>query len=153
MSFLNFSHPFLHQVHWGFVWKPQMQELIQPGYMYCCSLIDDTAGTPYRVLDARAPRDPPCGKSSDKESRQMVTMSSFGKFHRGSNTELFREITTIHASLLHSRIAVRIPLGQSKSIHSRLIRRRRIAWIRYGSTRKPTVRIDPYVARLAALIA
>ena len=59
----------------------------------------------------------------------MVTMSSFGKFHRGSNTELFREITTIHASLLHSRIAVRIPLGQSKSIHSRLIRRRRIAWV------------------------
>eukprot|EP01043_Picozoa_sp_COSAG02_P118622 COSAG02_NODE_55224_length_291_cov_1.875000_1_plen_31_part_01 len=31
----------------------------------------------------------------------MVTMSSFGKFHRVSNTELFREIRTIHASLLH----------------------------------------------------
>ena len=83
----------------------------------------------FRILNpARtSPRDPPFGKSTDKESRQMVTMSSFGKFHGGSNAELFREITTIHASLLHSRIAVRIPLGQSKSIHSRLIRRRRIA--------------------------
>ena len=56
-----------------------------------------------------SPRDPPFGKSTDKESRQMVTMSSFGKFHRGSSSELFREIRTIHASLLHSRIAVRIP--------------------------------------------
>ena len=26
-----------------------------------------------------APRDPPFGKSTDKESRQMMTMSSFGK--------------------------------------------------------------------------
>eukprot|EP01043_Picozoa_sp_COSAG02_P017701 COSAG02_NODE_808_length_16924_cov_117.299733_11_plen_78_part_00 len=39
----------------------------------------------------------------------MVTMSSFGKFKSGSNTELFQEIRTIHASFLHSGIPVRIP--------------------------------------------
>ena len=58
----------------------------------------------------------------------MVTMSSFGKFQSGSNTELFQEIRTIHASSLHSEIAVRIPDKPKKAIHSRLIGRRRIAW-------------------------
>ena len=51
----------------------------------------------------------------------MVTMSSFGKFQSGSNTELFQEIRTIHASSLHSEIAVRIPDKPKKAIHSRLI--------------------------------
>ena len=49
----------------------------------------------------------------------MVTMS----FQSGSNTELFQEIRTIHASSLHSEIAVRIPDKPKKAIHSR-----RIAW-------------------------
>ena len=52
----------------------------------------------------------------------MVTMSSFGKFQSGSNTESFQEIRTIHAASLHSEIAVRIPDKPIKSIHSRLIR-------------------------------
>jgi hypothetical protein len=66
----------------------------------------------------------------------MVTMSSFGKFQSGSNTELFQEIRTIHASSLHSEIAVRIPdKPGKKAIHSRLIGRRRIAW--YGNLREP----------------
>ena len=68
----------------------------------------------------------------------MVTMSSFGKFQSGSDTELFREIRTIHASLLHSRIAVRIPISQSKLIHSRPIRRLRIAWRRREPKPVPT---------------
>ena len=51
----------------------------------------------------------------------MVTMSSFGKFQSGSNTELFQEIRTIHASSLHSEIAVRIPDKPKNAIHSRRI--------------------------------
>ena len=67
----------------------------------------------------------------------MVTMSSFGKFQSGSNTEPFQEIRTIHASSLHSQIAVRIPDKPKKPIHSRLIGRRRIAWIHSTPAARP----------------
>ena len=67
----------------------------------------------------------------------MVTMSSFGKFQSGSNTKSFQEIRTIHAASLHSEIAVRIPDKPIKSIHSRLIGRRRIAWCHQAVTPRP----------------
>ena len=47
----------------------------------------------------------------------MVTMSSFGKFQSGSNTESFQEIRTTHASSLHSEI---VTLKTDCSSHTRI---------------------------------